>query len=162
MMTLANCIGRSLVVSIGLYLKQKMTRVLAALFHVERFVDASMTAANADFLRVEYLSDMAHVTDDFCTTCIALDEIDALLSGLNLLSGSTHHLVYRYDGVDMCPSVSSWLSALRSGDLVARQSALIQMFECNCCRHFPELGFDICRSEPPDLAMLGALRNLGI
>ena len=139
-----------------------MTRVLAALFHVERFVDASITAANADFLRVEYLSDMAHVTDDFCTISIALDEIDALLSGLNLLSGSTHYLVYRYDGVDMCPSVSSWLSALRSGDLVARQAALIQMFECNCCRHFPELGFDICRSEPLDLAMLGALRNLGI
>ena len=139
------------------------SRILSALFHVERFVDASITAANAEFLRVEeYVSDMGHITDGFCTACIALDEIDDLLSGLNLLSGSTHYLVYRYDYVDMCPSVSSWLSALRSGDLVARQAALIKMFECKCCRHFPELGFDICRPEPPDLALLCALRNLGI
>ena len=93
-----------------------MTRILAALFHVERFVDASITAANAEFLRVEeYVSDAGHITDGFCTACIALDEIDDLLSGLNLLSGSTHYLVYRYDDVDMCPSVSSWLSAFVRG-----------------------------------------------
>ena len=143
-----------------------MTRILSALFHVERFVDASIKAANAEFLRAEdhgaFVLDEGQVTASFCTASIALDEIEALLSGLDLFTGSAHCLVYRYDDVDMCPSVSSWLAALRSGDLVERQVALLKMFECNCCRHFPELGFDICRPEPPDLVMLGALRNLGI
>ena len=110
------------------------------------------------------------VIDHFGEVSIAMDEMGALFSAMDIVKtplsdawrlAGRHRLVYRFNGADMCPIVSSWFDALRSGELVDRQLALIRMFRCGLCRHFAEIGFHTHRVNP-DLALMGTLRNLGI
>ena len=159
------------------------SRVLSALFQVERFVDHRVKTADVDFLLVHaeeklYSGHRAFVLATFVDSVvayfgeasIAIDEMDALLSALDSVKtpladawgrAGRHHLVYRYDGSDLCPIVSSWFDVLRSGAKVDRQVALIKMFRCNICLHFDDIGFQLRRTDN-DVALLGALRTLGV
>ena len=156
---------------------------LSALGHVERFVSARIKEDDAEFhlAKLEeklYSGHRAFVLSTFVDSVtmrygepsISIEEMPCLLLALGSVEtpladawrdAGRYRLVYMFDGVALGPTQSSWLDELRSGTMRERQMALIQLFRCGICYNFGLIGFQL-RRDKSDVAMVGALRNLGL